>query len=269
MENHIDSHAESRAVLITGGGKRIGKAIVFSLAAQGWSVVIHCHTSKHEANNVAEKAQELGAPFACVVTRDLSIAQDATSLIPHAQSMLGDIPLSALINNASVFEPDTLQSLTCTSWDRHINVNLRAPALLAGAFYTNLLQHPSGQKAAQNGDGSIINITDQSSWNPNPDFLSYTLSKCGLWDLTRTLAISLAPHVRVNAVAPGMVLQNKRQSYNHFNSQRKRNILDNNGDPVDICDAIRYILSARAMTGQMLAIDGGMHIAMRTDAIQT
>ena len=183
---------------------------------------------------------------------NLADALETASLISRAVEIAG--PLSALINNASVFERDEVTTLSDDSWDMHLNVNLKAPAILMRDF----------AKQAQAGS-NIINIIDQRVWRLNPDFISYTVSKTGLWTLTQTFAQALAEQqIRVNGIGPGPTLANQRQNPEEFEKQTRLVPLGKGANPQDIIDGVRYILSAQAMTGQMIALDGGQHLAWKT-----
>jgi NAD(P)-dependent dehydrogenase (short-subunit alcohol dehydrogenase family) len=180
--------------------------------------------------------------------------EDQTAnLIPRAVKELG--PLTALINSASLFENDEWVNATRESWDKHMEVNLRAPFVLSQAFARQL---PRDQK------GAIVNILDQRVLKPTPQFLSYSLSKAGLYWLNTTLAQSLGPRIRVNAVGPGPTMKNARQSEVDFQRQREATMLKTGAEPQDICDAVRYLLGAPSVTGQMIAVDGGQHLAWKT-----
>jgi len=167
------------------------------------------------------------------------------------QAARGLGPLTALVNSASVFENDRWYSADRASWDRHMEVNLRAPLVLAQAFANQL---------PKDRDGAIVNLLDQRLFRPGPDFLSYGVSRAGLRWLTVTLAQALSPRVRVNAVAPGPTLRAARQSAAHFERERRSTILGHGSEPQDICDAVRYLLDARAVTGQTIAVDAGQHL---------
>jgi NAD(P)-dependent dehydrogenase (short-subunit alcohol dehydrogenase family) len=239
-------------VLVTGGAKRLGRAIVLDLAAAGWNVALHYNSSMQEADAVAAEARRHGARVA-LLQADLALEAATANLVDAAASAIG--PLTALINSASLFENDDWQSATRESWDRHMGVNLRAPFLLSQAFAARL---PAGEQ------GNIINIIDQRVLKPTPQFLSYSLSKAGLYWLTTTLAQGMAPRIRVNAVGPGPTLRNERQSQADFARQRDATILGHGADPADICAAVRYLLAAPSVTGQMIAVDGGQHLIWRT-----
>lgn len=246
-----------KAVLITGAGKRIGRALAEALATDGWAIAAHYAGSKSEAEALIAEITDKGGK-AVALQADLSNAAAVQTLVADAAAALG--PLTALINNASTFERDTAHTLTAESWDTHLNANLRAPALLMRDF--------ANQAALQDGsvaDACIINITDQRVDRLTPDFTSYTVSKTGLATLTETFAQALAPqHIRVNAIAPGPTLPNPRQAQAEFDKQASLVPLGHGATPDDIVAAARYILTARAMTGQTLMQDGGQHLAWQT-----
>lgn len=241
-----------KTVLVTGAAKRLGRAIALNLARAGWAVAVHCNRSTREAaETVAEIVALKGR--AELFRADLTNEQDTLSLVPQIVEAMG--PLSALVNNASVFENDDITTLTSQSWRHHIEANLHAPLVLAQAFAKQL---PGG------AEGAIVNLLDQRLLKPTPQFLSYGVSKAGLHWLTVTLAQGLAPRIRVNAVAPGPTLRNARQSEAHFEKQFSATILERGATPEDVASATRYLLEARAVTGQMIAVDGGQHLIWRT-----
>jgi NAD(P)-dependent dehydrogenase (short-subunit alcohol dehydrogenase family) len=237
-----------KSVLITGAGKRIGRAIALDLASQGWGVAVHYFTSKDDADDVVTEITRQGGR-AVAVQANLGVEAETAGLVPAAVEQLG--VLTALINNASVFERDEIDSADRQSWDRHMETNLRAPLVLSQAFAHQL---PPDER------GCIVNILDQRVWNLTPHFISYTLSKAGLWTLTQTLAMALAPRIRVNGIGPGPTLKNDRQSAEHFTTQWENVPLQRPTSPEEICQAIRFIIDAPAMTGQMIALDGGEHL---------
>ncbi|MBM6592765.1 SDR family oxidoreductase [Microvirga sp. BT291] len=238
--------------LVTGGARRIGKAISETLARHGYAVAIHCHNSGTEAACVKSHIEAQGGR-AAVIRTDLSDPAAAGSLMEEAEAALG--PVTLLVNNASEFEPDGIGSLDVARWDRHFSVNLRLPVFLADAFASRL---PAGR------DGAIVNIIDQRVLKPTPHFLSYALTKAGLFAATRTLAQALAPRIRVNGVGPGPTLANSRQDSEDFRRQTDALLLRRGPSPEDIADAVLYLARARSVTGQMIAVDGGQHLAWET-----
>ena len=237
-----------RTVLVTGAAKRIGRAIAVDLASEGWDVAVHYNTSADEAEALVAELRADGAQ-AVAVAADLEDEDAVAGLIGRVSETLG--PVTCLINNASVFESDTPQTVTRDSWDRHMQVNLRAPFVLTQTF---------ARQVPEGFEGNVVNILDQRVWNLTPNFTSYTTSKSALWSLTRTLAMALAPAIRVNAVGPGPTLPSVRQTDEHFVRQWSSLPLRRQVLPQEICDAVRFILDAPSLTGQMIAIDGGQHL---------
>lgn len=242
------SEAASLSVLITGAAKRLGRAMALDLAGHGWAVAVHYNRSADEAASLVAEIIE-GGGQAAAVAADLAVEDEAWTLVERAAAAVG--PLGCLINNASVFERDTVETANRESWDRHMEVNLRAPFVLTQAFARGL---PDG------GVGNVINIIDQRVWNLTPHFTSYTLSKAGLWAMTQTTALALAPRVRVNAIGPGPVLPSARQSDADFRRQCQALPLGRAVSPEEVAAAVRFILDAPALTGQMIALDGGQHL---------
>lgn len=242
------------AVLITGAAKRLGRAMALKLAESGWDIAIHYRSSRPDAEALAAEVAKLGRR-STLVEGDLSKEADVAGIVPKASAALGG--LTALVNSASVFEDDRIDSATRASWDKHIETNLRAPLVLSQAFAKQL---PAGQ------DGAIVNIIDQAVINLTPQFLSYTVSKAALWTLTQTMAQGLAPRIRVNAVGPGPSLKAAKQSQANFDKQvHEQTLLKRPSEPQDIAEAVHYLLSARAVTGQMILVDSGQHLAWRPD----
>ena len=247
--------------LVTGGALRIGREIVLALAGSGQDVAIHCHQSTAEAEATAEEVRKLGAR-AEVFQADLLDFECAQSLIPRVTEKMG--PLSVLINSASIFEEDDIHSVTSESWDRHINSNLRAPLILTQLFAAQSEEVYQNAHGDHPQIGHVINIIDQRVLKPRPDFMTYSLAKAGLWWLTRTTAQALAPRIRVNAIAPGPTLKGGRQSTEDFALQQQATLLQRGPDPQEICEAIEFILRSKSITGQMICVDGGQHLAWQT-----
>ena len=241
------------AALVTGGSRRIGRAIVLALAHRGHDVAIHHRDSKDDAEAVATEVRALGRR-ATVISADLTDEAEVRALLPAATAALG--PLSVLVNNASVFEDDRIGSLSRQTWDKHLETNLRAPVVLAEAF------------AAQAPDGSaIVNLLDQRVLKPDPRFVSYAISRNGLWWATRTLAQALAPRIRVNGVGPGPTLKSIHQSDADFEAEAAAVPLGHGASPDEIAEAVLYLVRARSVTGQMISVDGGQHLAWQTPDI--
>ncbi len=243
---------QPKTVLVTGAAKRLGRAIALDLARHGWSIALHYHSSEKEARATAADAETNGVKVA-LLKADLGRENETATLIERAVAELG--PLGALVNSASLFENDDWYSVSRESWDKHMETNLRAPFVLAQAF---------ARQVPRDRIGAIVNLIDQRVLKPTPQFFSYSLSKAGLKWLTTTLAQALAPRVRVNAVGPGPTIINARQSQADFARQREATVLGRGAEPQDVCDAVRYLLEASAVTGQMIAVDGGQHLIWQT-----
>lgn len=251
--------------LVTGGARRLGRAMVLYLAARGHDVAIHYGSSADEAEATAAEARALGVQ-AVTLAADLLDEDAAAALVPAARRALGG-PLTVLVNNASIFEYDTIHSATRTSWDRHLGSNLRAPFVLTQGF---AVQAPAatlveGEPMAQ---ALVVNMCDQRVLKPTPEFMTYSLAKAGLWALTRSAAQALAPDIRVNAIGPGPTLRAARQSEEHFARQRAATLLGRGAGPADVTAALGYLLDAPSVTGQMICTDGGQHLAWRTPDVQ-
>lgn len=240
----------SRSILITGAGARIGRYLAKGLAADGWAVAIHYNRSEKGAEELAVDISKQGGK-AAIVQGNLFVPQDLDSLISRASDALGE-PLSALINNASTFEDDRAEDFTRASYDYHMDINLRAPVMLAQQLARQL---PKGE------DGCIINMIDQRVLNPDPTFFTYAMSKSALHWATKTLAQSLAPHIRVNAIGPGPTLKNHTQTDDDFTGEAAATLLGAGSPPDSLLDAARYLLLAKSVTGQMIAVDGGQHLS--------
>jgi len=236
------------AVLVTGAAKRVGRTIALEFARRGWAVAVHYRKSETEAHEVVARISSKGGR-AIAIRADLALEEEVQQLVPLARRALG--PLGCLINNASSFERDGARDATRASWDLHMESNLRAPFVLIQHFAAQL--EPGGQ-------GNVISIIDQRVWNLTPHFVSYTVSKAALWTLTRTLAPALAPSVRINAIGPGPILPSIHQTAESFGRLCAALPLQRGTTPEEICRAIQFILESPAMTGQMIALDGGQHL---------
>ncbi len=239
---------EIKTALVTGSGQRIGRSIALALVAEGWDVAVQYYSSGEEADQLCQEISARGQR-AAAIRGNLSSLNDVASLISQARKALG--PISCLINNASLFEPDEMGNISETSWDNHLNTNLRAPVFLSQEFANQL---------PDNVAGNIINIIDQRVIKLKPDYMSYTISKAALWAFTQTAAISLAPKIRVNAISPGPTIANYRQSEAQFKEQCKSMPLGYGSSPDEIANAARFILATPSMTGEMITIDGGQHL---------
>jgi NAD(P)-dependent dehydrogenase (short-subunit alcohol dehydrogenase family) len=251
--------------LVTGAARRLGRAMALDLAATGWDVAIHYHGSAELAEETAVAVRALGAN-AATLQADLMLEDQTGSLIARASDALGG-PLSLLINNASLFENDLVATATRQSWDRAIELNLRAPVRLTQDFAAQAPQATADANGEPVARACVINMLDQRVWKPTPSFMSYSLAKSALYSFTRTAAQALGPHVRVNAIGPGPTLMAEGESPRHFAQQRSTCVLGRGSDPEDIVAAMRFILICKAFTGQMLAIDGGQHLVWQTPDI--
>ena len=236
--------------LVTGAARRIGRCLALEAAKAGYGVVVHHHHSADDAEEVCAEIEAMGG-HAHALAADLADASALPALIDEARAAIG--PLSLLVNNASLFEDDRIQTLTAATWDAHMSANFRAPVLLAQAF------------ARQAVAGSlIVNIIDQRVLRPTPQFFSYALSKAGLWDATRMMAQALAPNIRVNGIGPGPTLPSTHQSAEEFEAEAKNILLQKRTTPEEIAQALAYLIEATSVTGQLIAVDGGQHLAWRT-----
>lgn len=240
------------AALVTGAGRRIGRELALEAARAGYDVVVHHRASGQDAKAVAAEIRGLGRRAACLQA-DLADEAQSSGLVTRANAALGHLTL--LVNNASVFEDDRIGSLDRARWDAHLDVNLRAPIILAQAFADQL---------ATGATGLIVNILDQRVWKPNPQFFTYSISKHGLWMATQMLAQALAPRIRVNGIGPGPTLASIHQSEGEFSAEAAAVPLGRQATPAAIAGALRYLIDAELVTGQMIAVDGGQHLAWRT-----
>lgn len=243
---------EMDGALITGAARRIGRCLAETLAAAGWHVVVHHNESINDAEETVRVITEAGGR-AVAVAADLSDPAACTRLVDEARALTGG--LGCLINNASLFVEDTAFDIDAETFDRVMAVNLRAPAILSRAFAAQISGPNTGDDA-----GVIVNILDQKLANPNPDFLSYTLSKHGLAALTTMMAASMGPSVRVCAVAPGLTLPSGDQPQSQFDAVHGRTPLARGSRPEDVAGAVMYLLGARAVTGETILVDGGQHL---------
>lgn len=248
--------------LVTGAGARLGQAMALYLGQRGYDVAVHYAGSEAGAQDTVGQLASLGRS-SVALQADLLKEDETQALVGRAVDALGG-PLTCLVNNASVFEYDNIASGTRQSWDRHMESNLRAPFVLTQNFAAQVADpvlDALGEPVAQ---GLVVNMLDQRIHKLTPEFMSYTIAKMGLWAMTRTTAQALAPRVRVNGIGPGPTLQGHRQSKDHFDRQRAATVLKRGANPSDITAALGYFLDAPAVTGQMLAVDGGQHLAWET-----
>jgi NAD(P)-dependent dehydrogenase (short-subunit alcohol dehydrogenase family) len=239
-------------VLVTGGAKRIGRAIVEDLAGQGYGVAIHCNRSVEEGESLAGAVRAKGGT-AALLAADLTDINAVERLVGEAEAALG--PLSILVNNASIFERDTLTHFSWEQWDAHFAIHIKAPVALTRAF---------AERLPLDGDGLIVNVIDQRVLKPTPQYFSYALSKSALWSATVTMAQALAPRIRVNAIGPGPSLANVRQAPNDFNAQVDGLLLKRGPALSEFGATIHYLWQMRSTTGQMIMLDGGQHLAWET-----
>ena len=252
---------EKRA-LVTGGARRLGAAMALYLAGRGHDVAIHYNGSDEEARALADEIRGMGRQ-AALLQADLLDEEATQGLVPAAAEALGG-PLNLLVNNASIFEYDSISSATRESWDRHMESNLRAPFVLTQGFAAQAPRAPRDHLGEPLAQALVVNMIDQRVWKPTPEFMTYTIAKMGLWAFTRTAAQALAPDIRVNAIGPGPTMQGARQTAEHFARQRAATVLNRGASAGDVCAALGYFIDAPAVTGQMLAIDGGQHLGWRT-----
>ena len=245
---------EAPKIIITGGATRIGAAIAEKLAGPNIEIIIHFNKSKSKAESLSKKLQRLGSKV-YLVSADLSKKRDIQKVIKFSKSKMKFF--DCLINNASLFENDKLENFNSKSWEKHISTNLKAPAILSKEFSKNV----------RGKNNNIINIIDQRVFKLTPYFFSYTLSKTGLYTLTKTSAMSLSPNIRVNGIAPGPTIKNKRQSKKHFKSQYLATPLKQQVDVNEICNAVDFFIKNSSITGQVLAIDSGQSLNWQTPDI--
>lgn len=248
--------------LVTGAGHRLGAAMALYLGSRGFDVAVHYASSATGAADVVDRIKAMGRN---AVALQADLLEDAATvrLFDAAVKALG-APVTCLVNNASIFEYDNLRTATRESWDRHMSSNLRAPFVLTQAMAAQNLPAQTDEKGEPIATGLIVNMIDQRVRKLTPEFMTYTLAKMGLWAMTQTTAQALAPSIRVNAIGPGPTLQGSRQSDAHFTDQRASTVLGRGANPGDITAALGYFLDAPAVTGQLLCVDGGQHLAWQT-----
>lgn len=241
------------SALVTGAGRRIGRALALEAAAAGYAVAVHHRGSAEDAVDLVQAIEAAGGRAAAVAA-DLSEPGACEALAQAAAAAVG--PLTLLVNNASVFEPDDARTFTRQGWDRHLDANLHAPVALTQAFAAAL---PEGE------EGLVVNLLDQRVLKPSPPFFTYGLSKAALWWATRTLAQALAPRVRVNGIGPGPTLQSVHQTGEDFAAEAQATLLGRATSPEEIARALRFLIDSPAVTGQMIAVDSGQHLLWRTE----
>ncbi|HMB75242.1 MAG TPA: SDR family oxidoreductase [Kiloniellaceae bacterium] len=240
-----------RVALVTGAAVRVGRALALDLAAKGWAVAVHHNRSSEAAADLVAAIESAGGK-AVALAADFTEEAESAGLVDRVAAALG--PPGLLINNASTFEQDLVENVTRESWDRHLEPNLRAPFLLCQSFAANL-----GAAAG----GLIVNILDERVLNLRSDYVSYSLSKAGLWALTQSLAVALAPRIRVNAIGPGYTLPERGGTQADFDAATARLPLGRGTTPAEICEALHFLLACKSITGQMIVLDGGHHLAGR------
>lgn len=246
-----------KGALVTGAGGRLGRAMAEALGADGWAVAVHYRGSAEGAEETAETIRA-GGGRAEIIGCDLSDEGERATLLGQSRTRL-DIPVTLLVNSASTFTGDSTIGHTREDWDHHFEPNLRAPVHLAQQLAADL---PDGER------GLVVNLIDQKVLKLNPLFFTYTLSKAALWQATRMLAQGLAPNVRVNAIAPGPTLASVHQSAEQFAAERAATLTGEGSSPEEIVKALRYLISASSVTGQMIASDGGQHLMWQTPDTQ-
>lgn len=243
------------AALVTGAAKRVGRAIALELARAGYDIAVHHRSSPDGAVSAVAEMEALGVR-AAALSAELTDEGAPEALVAAAAEALG--PVTLLVNSASLFQDDRVGAITSEGWDAHMGANLKAPVLLAQAFAAAL---PADR------EGAIVNILDQRVQRLNPQFFSYTLSKAALWTATQTLAQALAPRIRVNGVGPGPTLPSIHQQHGEFEREAAAIPLQRRTTPEEIAAAVRFLAEQPSITGQMIAVDGGQHLAWRTPDI--
>ena len=248
--------------LVTGGAQRLGKRISIFLAHYGYDIVIHYWKSEEEALLLSKKIESLGRK--CYIFKaNLLDEVEMLELIPRISKKISG-KINLLINNASIFEYDNFENANIESWNRHINSNLKAPFFLTQCFSRQVPDPNCNDNGEFSSNANVINIIDQRVKKPTPEFITYSLAKMALMSLTITSAQALCPGIRVNAIGPGPTLQGKRQSDEHYDAQRKSTILGRGVSPDEISNTIKYFLESPGVTGQIICVDGGQHLAWKT-----
>ena len=237
--------------IVTGGARRLGRAIVRDLASHGWAVAIHCNSSRNAADTLAAEIEAAGGR-AAVVVADLANVPDLPRVVYESETTLGKPSL--LVNNASIFEEDAFGTLDPAAFERQMTINFAAPIFVAQAFAA----------AVGDGEGNVVNMVDQRAWRTAPTYFTYQMSKSALWAATRVMAQALAPRIRVNAIAPGPVLPSVRQDAGDFAAQLRHIPLGRGPDPAEFGRTVRYLVENRSITGQMIGLDGGQHLVWDT-----
>lgn len=248
--------------LVTGAGKRLGRAMALYLAGRGFDVAVHYATSQMDAQSVVSEISAMGRN-AVALQADLLDEEAVQGLFARATKALAG-PVTCLVNNASTFEHDSVETATRESWDRHMSSNLRAPFVLTQGMALQGLQATLDSAGEPVSAGLIVNMIDQRVRKPTPEFMTYTIAKMGLWAMTQTTSRALAPHIRVNGIGPGPTLQGGRQTAESFKAQRGATVLGRGVNAADITAALGYFLDAPAVTGQLICVDGGQHLGWQT-----
>ena len=250
------------AALVTGGARRLGRAMALRLAERGTRVAVHWSTSGEAASETVRQLADAGVR-AVSLQADFLDDSEARGLIGRAAEGLG-ARIDVLVNNASIFEHDTIRSATAESWNRHMMSNFRAPFVLMQEFAAQAPEPRIDENSEPVAAAAVINMLDQRVLKPNPEFMTYTLAKLGLWNLTQVGARALAPAVRVNAIGPGPTVRGRRQSEEHFLAQRRATLLGRGGNVPDVVAALDFLLDSPSITGQLVCTDGGQHLGWRT-----
>ena len=240
---------KNKNLLITGAATRVGQAIALHFAEKGWNIGLHYFRSSSKAKKLKKTIEQNWVKVA-LIKADLKNAKQAEKIIALARKKLGTI--DCLINNAALFEKDDITNFTTKSWNDHLNINLLAPTILTKEF---------AKQASKKTVSNIINIIDQRIFNLTPFFMSYTISKSGLQTLTKTMAMRLAPNIKVNAIAPGPTIKSKRQTDRHFRNQVRSTLLKKSVKVEDICNAVEFLISNNSITGQIIAVDSGQNLS--------